>query len=156
MRWSEFRRAATRLTRSARLNTRSNWARRRLPFRCSSARACVDKRAAADRIVEIVKAQFPLAKLLVRSYDREHALQLVAAGVDVQIRETFELALKFGQVALQALGVPDDEAMPRPLNRMTSRPSAKPSVSRGSQWSKPPRKCGTKKSGTPDGLPHRR
>ena len=31
-----------------------------------------------------------------------------------------------------------------------------PSVSRGSQWSRPPRKWGTKKSGTPDGLPHRR
>ena len=71
---------------------------------------CVDKRDAADRAVALVKAEFPLAKLLVRSYDREHSLRLVATGVDVQIRETFESALKFGEAALRELGVPDDEA----------------------------------------------
>jgi glutathione-regulated potassium-efflux system protein KefB len=71
---------------------------------------CVDKRDAADRAVALVKAEFPLAKLLVRSYDREHSLRLVEAGVDVQIRETFESALKFGEVALRELGVPEDEA----------------------------------------------
>ena len=71
---------------------------------------CVDKRDAADRAVEIVKAEFPLAKLLVRSYDREHALKLVEAGVDVQIRETFESAMKFGETALRELGVPAEEA----------------------------------------------
>jgi glutathione-regulated potassium-efflux system protein KefB len=71
---------------------------------------CVDKRDAADRIVAIAKAEFPHAKLLVRSYDREHALKLVEAGVDAQIRETFESALKFGELALRELGVPDNEA----------------------------------------------
>jgi glutathione-regulated potassium-efflux system protein KefB len=71
---------------------------------------CVDRRDAADRIVEIAKAEFPLAKLLVRSYDREHALKLVAAGVDVQIRETFESALAFGAAALRELGISGDEA----------------------------------------------
>ena len=71
---------------------------------------CVDKREVADRAVEIIKAEFPLAKLLVRSYDREHALKLVAAGVDVQIRETFESALKFGEAALRQLGFADEEA----------------------------------------------
>ena len=45
-----------------------------------------------------------------RSFDREHALKLVEAGVDVQIRETFESALKFGEIALRELGVPEDEA----------------------------------------------
>jgi glutathione-regulated potassium-efflux system protein KefB len=79
----------------------------------SEARAilvCVDKRDVADRIVDIVKTDFPWAKLLVRSYDREHALKLVAAGVDVQIRETFESALLFGETALRELGVSQDEA----------------------------------------------
>ena len=71
---------------------------------------CVDKRDAADRIVALVKAEFPLAKLLVRSFDREHALKLVEAGVDLQIRETFESALEFGEAALRELGVPEDEA----------------------------------------------
>jgi glutathione-regulated potassium-efflux system protein KefB len=71
---------------------------------------CVDKRDAADRAVALAKAEFPQAKLLVRSYDRGHSLQLVEAGVDVQIRETFESALKFGEMALRELGVPEDEA----------------------------------------------
>ncbi len=71
---------------------------------------CVDRRDAADRIVDIAKSEFPWAKLLVRSYDREHALKLVAAGVDVQIRETFESALAFGEAALRELGVSQDEA----------------------------------------------
>jgi glutathione-regulated potassium-efflux system protein KefB len=71
---------------------------------------CVDKRDAADKIVALVQHEFPHAKLLVRSFDREHALKLVAAGVDLQIRETFESALKFGGIALRELGVPDDEA----------------------------------------------
>ena len=70
---------------------------------------CVDRRASADRIVEVVKSEFPLAQLLVRSYDRGHTLDLVAAGVDYQIRETFESAMKFGETALLALGVPEDE-----------------------------------------------
>ena len=71
---------------------------------------CIDKPESADRIVEIVKAEFPLAKLLVRSFDRGHSLRLVGAGVDYQIRETFESAMRFGEAALVSLGVPEDEA----------------------------------------------
>ena len=70
---------------------------------------CVDRRDIADKIVEICKAEFPLTRLLVRSYDREHALKLVQAGVTLQVRETFESAIKFGQMALRDLGVPDPE-----------------------------------------------
>ncbi len=79
----------------------------------ASARAlaiCVDDKAAANRIVELARQEFPQAKLLVRSFDREHSLELVAAGVDYQIRETFESAVEFGQAALVELGVPEDEA----------------------------------------------
>ncbi len=71
---------------------------------------CIDRRADADRIVEILKTTCPIAKVLVRSYDRGHTLDLVAAGVDYQIRETFESAMAFGEAALLALGVPEDEA----------------------------------------------
>jgi glutathione-regulated potassium-efflux system protein KefB len=71
---------------------------------------CIDRRASADRIVEVMKSAFPLAKLLVRSYDRGHTLDLIAAGVDYQIRETFESAMKFGEAALIELGVPEAEA----------------------------------------------
>ncbi|MGH8062449.1 MAG: monovalent cation:proton antiporter-2 (CPA2) family protein [Pseudoxanthomonas sp.] len=78
-----------------------------------SARAiavCIDDRAAANRIVELAKTQFPQARLLVRSYDREHSLELINAGVDYQIRETFESAVNFGAAALVELGVSADEA----------------------------------------------
>ncbi|NYZ62663.1 monovalent cation:proton antiporter-2 (CPA2) family protein [Luteimonas deserti] len=71
---------------------------------------CVDDRDAADRIVELAADAFPQARLLVRAYDREHALKLVNAGVDVQVRETFESAVLFGAAALRALDVPADEA----------------------------------------------
>lgn len=71
---------------------------------------CVDDRNAANRIVELAKSEFPHAKLLVRSFDREHSQKLVAAGVDYQIRETFESAVKFGEAALREIGVDADEA----------------------------------------------
>jgi glutathione-regulated potassium-efflux system protein KefB len=70
---------------------------------------CVDKRDAATRIARLVKAEFPLAKLLVRSFDREHALTLVEIGVDVQVRETFDSAMTMGEAALVELGVPPEE-----------------------------------------------
>jgi glutathione-regulated potassium-efflux system protein KefB len=71
---------------------------------------CVDDRRATDRIVAIVKAEFPMTQLLVRAFDREHALGLVRAGVDYHIRETFESALAFGEEALVKLGIPTEEA----------------------------------------------
>jgi glutathione-regulated potassium-efflux system protein KefB len=71
---------------------------------------CVDNPVGADKIVELVKAECPLARLLVRSFDRGHTLRLIEAGVDYQIRETFESALAFGEAALRELGVSADEA----------------------------------------------
>lgn len=71
---------------------------------------CVDSRLTATRIAEIVMNDFPQAKLMVRSFDREHALELVHKGVETQMRETFESAMKFGELALRELGVPDAEA----------------------------------------------
>ncbi|MDO9431035.1 MAG: monovalent cation:proton antiporter-2 (CPA2) family protein [Phenylobacterium sp.] len=71
---------------------------------------CVEKPDVADKIVELVKAEFPLAKLLVRAFDRGHSLRLIKAGVDFQIRETFESALTFGKRTLIELGVDEVEA----------------------------------------------
>jgi glutathione-regulated potassium-efflux system protein KefB len=71
---------------------------------------CVENRQATDRIVELVRAEFPLVRVLARSFDREHSLHLIAEGVEFQIRETFESALRFGEAALLALGVSADEA----------------------------------------------
>lgn len=64
---------------------------------------------AVTRIVELVKHEFPLVPVLARAFDRQHALALVKAGVDWQLRETFESALAMGREALVRLGdAPDD------------------------------------------------
>ena len=71
---------------------------------------CVENRATADKIVEVAQENFPHAKLFVRAYDRGHAMDLIRAGVDFQIRETFESAMAFGHAALLEMGVPQSEA----------------------------------------------
>jgi glutathione-regulated potassium-efflux system protein KefB len=71
---------------------------------------CINDWAAANKIVELVKAEFPLVKVLVRAFDREHALELVRAGVDYQVREVLHSAVVFGRNTLKELGVPDEEA----------------------------------------------
>ena len=71
---------------------------------------CVENRATANKIVEVAKEQFPHAKLFVRAFDRGHAMDLIRAGVEYQIRETFESAMAFGTAALLGMGVPEEEA----------------------------------------------
>ena len=70
---------------------------------------CVDRPAAADRIVELARQEFPLAKLYVRSFDRGHTLRLIGAGVEYQVRETLESAFLFGEAVLAGLGFAADE-----------------------------------------------
>jgi len=71
---------------------------------------CIDNKDAASRIVELVKHEFPQAQVLVRSFDREHSLALIGAGVDFQIRETFESAVEFGKAALMSVGISREDA----------------------------------------------
>ena len=71
---------------------------------------CVDDGSAADRIVELVNSEFPVAELYVRSFDRGHTLSLLGAGVAYEIRETFESAMAFGEAALRGLGFSPEEA----------------------------------------------
>jgi glutathione-regulated potassium-efflux system protein KefB len=71
---------------------------------------CIDDREAADRIVAIAKAEFPLAALNVRSFDRGHTLDLIKAGVDYEMRETFESAMAFGEATLRTLGIESEDA----------------------------------------------
>lgn len=65
---------------------------------------CVDDPKAAMQIVELAQHAFPQAQLLVRSYDRGHAVELIRASVDYQIRETVESAYLMGAQGLRALG----------------------------------------------------
>jgi monovalent cation:proton antiporter-2 (CPA2) family protein len=71
---------------------------------------CIDDREAAGRIVDLVQTDFPGTKLYVRAYDRRHTLQLLAQGVDVEVRETFESALLFGRRTLEGIGVDAERA----------------------------------------------
>jgi glutathione-regulated potassium-efflux system protein KefB len=65
---------------------------------------CIDDPKPALQMVELIQHEFPQAKLLVRSYDRGHAVELIRAGVDYQIRETVESAYLMGAEGLRALG----------------------------------------------------
>src|SRR6266849_4932569 len=71
---------------------------------------CIDDAKAATRIVELARAEFPGTKLYVRSYDRAHTLELIAKGVDFELRETYESAMAFGREALTALGLDPERA----------------------------------------------
>ncbi len=64
----------------------------------------IDDPAAATRITELMHHECPLVPVLVRAFDRQHAIALVQAGATFQIRETFESALALGAEALHVLG----------------------------------------------------
>lgn len=69
---------------------------------------CVDDRSAVSTIVGLAQHEFPNARILARSYDRGHSMELIRAGVDFEIRETVESALLMGAEGLRSLGL--DEA----------------------------------------------
>ncbi len=70
---------------------------------------CVDKPETTDRIVALVKSEFPHAKIFARAFDRGHSMRLVHAGVDYQMRELFESSLAFSGAVLRELGFNDIE-----------------------------------------------
>lgn len=86
---------------------------------------CVDQEAEATQIVNMVQHSFPQAKIHVRSRDRGHSIRLARAQVDFSVRETFESALRMGEIALIALGIEDriavnttDDIRKRDLTRL--------------------------------------
>lgn len=70
---------------------------------------CVDDKAAALRIVELLKAEFPMAVVLARSFDLQSSSELVHAGADFEIRETLGAGLALGERALIAMGESEEE-----------------------------------------------
>ncbi|OAM79243.1 monovalent cation:proton antiporter-2 (CPA2) family protein [Devosia elaeis] len=71
---------------------------------------CTDKKEQTTRIVELLRDEFPLAKVMARAFDRQHGIELVRAGAEYQLRETFESALAFGSAAVTLLGATAEEA----------------------------------------------
>lgn len=72
--------------------------------------AATDDREATLKIVELVKHEFPLVPVFARAWDREHAVALMKADADFQIRETRDSALALGRAALVRLGDTPEEA----------------------------------------------
>lgn len=71
---------------------------------------CIDDQEISKRIVEMAQTSFPLTELVVKAYDRGHALDLYGQGVENVVRETFESALVVGRLALEAVGVDPERA----------------------------------------------
>ena len=71
---------------------------------------CTHDQEITSRIVDLIRSEFPQAKLFVRSYDRVHTIALRAQGVDYELRETLESGLLFGRRTLEALGLDEDMA----------------------------------------------
>lgn len=65
---------------------------------------CVDKASEGTRITHLLKAEFAEVPVLARASDRRHSIDLIHAGADLQVRETFESALVLGAAALEKLG----------------------------------------------------
>jgi glutathione-regulated potassium-efflux system protein KefB len=70
---------------------------------------CVDKSEDGTRITQLLKAEFPLVPVLARASDRRQSIDLIKAGADLQVRETFECAVALGTAALEKIGVPPAE-----------------------------------------------
>jgi monovalent cation:proton antiporter-2 (CPA2) family protein len=86
--------------------------------------AVPDDKHAVTHITELVKSEFPMVPIIARAFDREHALELVAAGADYQLRETLHSAFAMGREALLRLGddpAEVDEVMEQIRNRDAER-----------------------------------
>ncbi len=76
----------------------------------SAVLVCINDRGAATHIAELAKQACPQARILVRAFDREHAIELAQAGADFFVRETFESAMLLGREAVLATGATVEEA----------------------------------------------
>ncbi|WP_420393785.1 monovalent cation:proton antiporter-2 (CPA2) family protein [Acuticoccus sp.] len=78
--------------------------------RCRLIAVCTSPGERVTEIVDLVRSQFPEAKVFARAFDRRHALILFDRGVDYQRREMLDSAIRFGRDALVALGVEPSRA----------------------------------------------
>lgn len=70
---------------------------------------CTDKKEQTSRVVELLRDEFPLARVMARAYDRGHAIELIQSGVEYQHRELFDSALTFGGEAIRMLGADEQQ-----------------------------------------------
>jgi glutathione-regulated potassium-efflux system protein KefB len=72
---------------------------------------CVDKPEDGTRMARLLKEQFPHVPVLARASDRRQSIDLIRAGADFQVRETFESAVALGAAALDKLGATPAEVV---------------------------------------------
>ncbi|QLB21135.1 potassium transporter [Vespertiliibacter pulmonis] len=65
----------------------------------------IDDKAQATHIVETARKMNPTIKIISRAYDRLHVFDLFKAGADIQVRETFDSALRTGKKVLLEMGM---------------------------------------------------
>jgi monovalent cation:proton antiporter-2 (CPA2) family protein len=70
----------------------------------------VDEMEEVLTIVDVVRRNFPNLRILARARNRRHAHLLMDRGIADPVRETFYSSLRMGEMALEALGVTDEEA----------------------------------------------
>ncbi len=68
-----------------------------------------DDREASIKIAEIARTEFPQTPILMRAFDREHAVALVDAGASWHVRETLGSAFTASEEALRRLGLTEEE-----------------------------------------------
>ncbi|MCO5731144.1 monovalent cation:proton antiporter-2 (CPA2) family protein [Rhizobium sp. SSA_523] len=71
---------------------------------------CTHRPEITDRVVDLIRSEFPEVRLFVRSYDRVHTLSLRAREVEYELRETLESGFLFGRKMLEGLGIPEAQA----------------------------------------------
>ncbi|MDG2918472.1 monovalent cation:proton antiporter-2 (CPA2) family protein [Bisgaard Taxon 10/6] len=69
----------------------------------------IDNPTLTTQIVKHVREVNPLVRIIARAYDRHHVFELAQAGADLQIRETFDSALRTGKQVLQSLGIEQEK-----------------------------------------------
>lgn len=72
---------------------------------------CTGYSHSTSQIVDLIQKHAPHTQILVRSYDRAHAIELRQKKVDYELRESVESAFRLGAEALRRLDVQEDRVV---------------------------------------------
>ncbi|MEY4269169.1 MAG: hypothetical protein RLZZ58_385 [Pseudomonadota bacterium] len=70
---------------------------------------CIDDKNLTAAALAPVRQAFPDARIFARVFDRRQLVELSDASLDGTVRELFESSIAMGLMALQAIGITDDE-----------------------------------------------
>ncbi len=70
----------------------------------------LDDMEASLAVVQMVRRKFPHLRIAARARNRRHVHLLMAAGVEIIVRETFHSSLRLTELLLEELDVPEDQA----------------------------------------------